>query len=62
MWEQRDFIRRAELFRVPVNKRYEHMSQGERKKVALTLALSSQAPLRSSMNRPAGLILEAATG
>ncbi|MBJ6360160.1 ATP-binding cassette domain-containing protein [Paenibacillus sp. GCM10012307] len=44
-WERSHFLRRAEQFKVPLDKRYEKMSQGERKKVALTLALSTQAPV-----------------
>ncbi|RXZ81681.1 ABC transporter ATP-binding protein [Paenibacillaceae bacterium] len=44
-WDHRDFLRRAGLFRLSLKKRYGQLSQGERKKAALTLALSTQAPL-----------------
>ncbi len=44
-WEHPDFLKRAEQFKIPLDKRYESMSPGERKKVALTLALSTQAPM-----------------
>ncbi|MEK8127188.1 ATP-binding cassette domain-containing protein [Paenibacillus filicis] len=44
-WDHRDFLRRAEQFRLPLKKRYGLLSQGERKKIALTLALSTRAPL-----------------
>ncbi|KEQ26555.1 ATP-binding cassette domain-containing protein [Paenibacillus tyrfis] len=44
-WDDDDFARRAASFRIPLDKRYGKMSQGERKKAALTLALSTHAPL-----------------
>lgn len=44
-WDDDDFARRAAAFRIPLDKRYGKMSQGDRKKAALTLALSTHAPL-----------------
>lgn len=44
-WDGEDYRRRAERFRIPLHKRYGRLSQGDRKKAALTLALSTKAPL-----------------
>ena len=44
-WNDSDFRQRAELFQVPLDKPYGRMSEGQRRKTALTLALSTRAPL-----------------
>ncbi|PYI55753.1 ATP-binding cassette domain-containing protein [Paenibacillus flagellatus] len=44
-WDRRDFLGRAGAFRVATNKKYGKLSQGDRKKAALTLALGTRAPL-----------------
>jgi ABC-2 type transport system ATP-binding protein len=44
-WDGADYRRRAERFRIPLHKPYGRLSQGDRKKAALTLALSTRAPL-----------------
>ncbi|MFS0725375.1 ATP-binding cassette domain-containing protein [Paenibacillus sp. 1P07SE] len=44
-WDDQDFARRAAAFQVPLSMRYGKLSQGDRKKAALTLALSAGTPL-----------------
>ena len=44
-WRDEDFLRRGQLFRVPFDKPYGRLSEGEQKKAALALALSTNAPI-----------------
>lgn len=44
-WNSYQFISCAEQFQLPLDKRYGRLSQGNKKKAALTLALSTRTPL-----------------